>query len=87
MSQDAQNLIILGAATLFLGTFFGLWMVAVPESNDPSKPAPAVRFRRRTNTPVLCGKHISETIVKPGKMAVLDNKDCQICKKQSNTGR
>lgn len=83
MSQELQSLVILFFATLFLGTFMGLWLVAMPDEISLIKKWKAlIRFGAKTKTPVLCGKHAAE-IIRPGKMAVLDSQNCELCNKKS----
>lgn len=87
MSQEAQNLLILMFATIFLGTFLGMWLIAMPEDVPLIKKWKAlVRFGAKTKTPVLCGKHAAQ-IIKRGKMALLDNKNCELCNNKATLVR
>lgn len=86
MSPQISDLLFVTFVTLFLSGFAMLWLWT---NNSEAIKAPVrkafaiMRLTRYGKAPVLCGRHIEELITRKGRMALLDNENCEVCTKKS----
>lgn len=83
-----MNLIFTGAVTLFLSGFVCLWLwdfnVRGGNLKAPLKRCYAIlRLVKYGKVPTLCNAHSKALIQRKGKMALVDNFNCEICTKKS----
>lgn len=89
MDSQLANLLITGTITLFLAFFVTLWLWDTNKSRPgtfklPLKQYKAImRFVQFGKVPTLCGNHAKTLIQRKGKMALVDNTNCEICTKKS----
>ncbi len=89
MENSLVNLLISGAIALFLGSFVTIWLWQTNKTKAGTFSLPLRQYRalmrlaKFGKVPTLCGTHAALLIVKPGKMAVLDGANCEVCTKRS----
>lgn len=86
--NPGYDLLLTGGVTLFLSSFAFLWLWQTNKQTGaikgPLKKAYAIlRMVKYGKVPTLCGNHAKTLIVRKGKMALLDNENCEICTKKS----
>lgn len=89
MSPQLVDLIITVGVATFLGVFVTIWLWEGNKSRPGTFHMPIKKYRaiirlvQYGKTPVLCGNHAKTLIQRKGKMAVVDNSNCEICTHKS----
>lgn len=92
MTDTLSDLVLIAFITLFLSGFVTLWLwnhniqsgnLKSPITGPLRKAFAILRLTTYGKAPVLCGRHVAELITRKGKMALLDNENCEICTKKS----
>lgn len=80
-SNVSSSLVLLLLGWLVYMIFFVRFLFATSKLDIKRRKKLVSRLRKRFGAPRLCGYHIGLTM-RRGEMAIVDGKNCELCKKE-----